>query len=145
MKAITFLMTCLVASLVSPLAQADAEAEIAYRKGVMKIVGGHMTGLGTILRKGVHGEDLQFHARGMANIAAIVPDVFPAGSGDGKTEALKAIWEKPEAFSSAVEKFVTAANNINTAVESGDKAAIGGAIKQLGGSCKGCHDDFRED
>ena len=29
------------------------------------------------------------------------------------------------------------------AADSGEMSAIGPAIKKLGGSCKGCHDNFR--
>lgn len=124
---------------------ADAEGEIAYRKGVMKVVGGHMSAMGAILRKGVHTDDLGYHADGMADIAAIAPNVFPAGSGEGKTDSLPAIWEQPEAFKVAMDKFVAAADGMSAAVDSGDRSKIGPAIKALGGSCKGCHDDFKAD
>ena len=128
-----------------PIALADAEAEIAYRKGVMKVVGGHMSAMGAILRNGIHTDDLGYHAEGMAAIAEIAPDVFPAGSGEGKTKALPEIWEKPEAFRGAMDQFVSAADDMASAVGGGDRAQIGPAIKALGGSCKGCHDDFKAD
>jgi cytochrome c556 len=124
---------------------ADAAGEIKYRQGVMKVVGGHMASMGAVLRGRVHMSNLQMHAQGMADIAKIVPEVFPAGSGDGKTEALPAIWEKPDEFKAGLDKFVKAANEMAVAAGSGDMQAIGPAIKALGGSCKGCHDDFKEE
>ena len=123
---------------------ADAENEIKYRQGVMGVVGGHMNSIVAILRGGVHAGDLKMHAQGMANISSIVPTVFPEGSGDGKTEALAVIWEKPDAFKKAMDKYVAAAKGMAKAANSGDMQAVGPAIKELGGSCKGCHDDFRE-
>ncbi len=123
---------------------ADAAGEIKYRQGVMGVVGGHMSSMVAILRGDVHMDDLKLHAQGMANIATVVPSVFPPGSGDGKTEALAIIWEKPEAFKAAIDKYVDAANGIKKAADSGDMQAVGPAIKKLGGACKGCHDDFRE-
>lgn len=72
---------------------------------------------------------------------------FPAGSGpaDGiKTDALQAIWEKPEEFKAAAAKFVEEAGKFDALAKAGDIAAIGEGMKGLGGSCKGCHDKFRE-
>ena len=129
----------------SQLALGDAASEIKYREGVMEVVGGHMHAIVAILKGGVHGSDLKYHTRAMANIAGIVPDVFPEGSGKGKTEALAAIWEDKEAFAAAMDKFVKATDGIAMAGESGNISDIGPAIKALGGSCKGCHDDYREE
>jgi len=129
----------------SQTAFSDAKAEIKYRKSVMGVVGGHMQAMGTILKGQVHLNDLEFHAKGMANISSIVPKVFPVGSGKGKTEALPAIWEDKAEFKIAMDKFVTAAEDMASASGSGDMGEIGPAIKALGGSCKGCHDSFKEE
>ena len=53
---------------------ADGEAEYAYRHGVMEANGGHMTAMVTILRKGVHKDELALHARGISALAEISPD-----------------------------------------------------------------------
>lgn len=129
----------------SQAAFSDAKSEIKYRQGVMAVVGGHMKSMGTILKGQVHMEDLQFHAKALVNVSSIVPNIFPEGSGDGKTEALPAIWEDKAEFKSALDKFVSAAEGMAKASESGDMMVIGPAIKELGGSCKGCHDDFKEE
>tara|TARA_R110002072_G_scaffold104540_2_gene228993 strand:- start:7817 stop:8245 length:429 start_codon:yes stop_codon:yes gene_type:complete len=139
------LFVCFSLILASQFSFADAEAEINYRKAVMKVVGGHMGGIAGILRGGVHSEELAYHAKGMANVAAIVPGVFPQGSGDGKTDALPAIWEDDAAFKVAMDRFVTAAEAIGAAAETGDNGAIASKVKALGGSCKGCHDDYKAD
>jgi|TARA_B100000959_G_C14564032_1_gene452951 cytochrome c556 len=122
---------------------ADAAGEIKYRQGVMEVAGGHMNSLVAILRGRVHINDVKFHAKGIANLATLVPEVFPKGSGDGKTDALPSVWEKPEAFKTAMDRFTDAAANIAGAAESGDMSKIGPAMTALGDSCKGCHEDFR--
>ena len=81
----------------------------------------------------------------MADLAEIVPHVFPEGSGVHQSEALPAIWEQPDEFKEAVENFVKAAKGIATAAEGGDMSEIGPAMKSLGQACKGCHDNFREE
>lgn len=130
---------------ISQSAFSDASAEIKYRQGVMGVVGGHMKSMGTILKGQVHMEDLQFHAKAMARIADIVPTVFPEGSGKGKTEALPAIWEDKTGFKTALDKFIVATQEMAKASESGEMSVIGPAIQNLGGSCKGCHDNFKEE
>ena len=124
---------------------ADGEVEAKYRQGVMKSIGGHMSAIGTSLKNQVHLEDLAMHARGIAMLADVAPNVFPAGSGGEKTKARPEIWEDPDGFSASMNKFVGAAKDMAVAAESGDMAQIGPAVQALGGSCKGCHDDYKSD
>ncbi|MFN3989441.1 MAG: c-type cytochrome [Erythrobacter sp.] len=73
---------------------------------------------------------------------------FPAGTStaDGfKTEALPAIWEKPEEFKAAAQKLVDESAKLATLAGEGDKAAVGAQAMAMGGACKGCHDQFRLD
>ncbi len=75
-----------------------------------------------------------------------LPGWFPAGSGpqDGiKTDALAAVWTKPEEFAAAAAKFKDEAARFAAVAEAGDKAAIGAGAQALGGTCKGCHDKFK--
>lgn len=71
---------------------------------------------------------------------------FPAGTSnaDGfKTEALPAIWEKPEAVGAAVKKLVDESAKLASLAAGGDKAAVTAQVMALGGACKGCHEQFR--
>ena len=126
-----------------PFALADGEVEAQYRKSVMKSVGGHMSSMGTILKNNVHMEDLVMHARGLAGLADIAPEVFPAGSNIEKSKALPPVWENPAEFSKAMDRFIEAAEGMASAAATEDMSEIGPAIQALGGSCKGCHDDFK--
>ncbi|MEZ5742729.1 MAG: cytochrome c [Sphingomonadaceae bacterium] len=86
-------------------------------------------------------------AKAMSAKGVQIKDMFPAGTAleDGhKTEALKTIWEQPEKFEEARLALITKADALAAAAESGDGAAVGNAVKELGGSCKGCHDTFRK-
>jgi cytochrome c556 len=72
---------------------------------------------------------------------------FPVGSGpqDGvKTHAKELVWTQPDEFGRAATKLVEAAAALNAAAQSGDLAAVRGAVPPLGAACKGCHDRFRE-
>lgn len=121
---------------------ADPEAEAKYRHDVMEAIGGHMSSMGVILRNGIHGEDLLAHAEAISAMAKIAPNIFPEGSKTAESDALDAIWEDPEGFNEALEKFGEAADGMAVAAKTGDMGKIGAAIKALGGSCKGCHDNY---
>jgi cytochrome c556 len=90
---------------------------------------------------------IQAAAVAINGFAPKVETWFPAGSGpaDGiKTDALQAIWEKPEEFKQAAAKFVEESTKFNALAQAGNVAALGEGMKGLGGACKGCHDKFRE-
>lgn len=83
-----------------------------------------------------------------AQIATLAPQVrtwFPAGTGPdvGETDALPAIWEKPDDFASKTRDFRRAAEAMNAAAKSGDAATIKAAFGNLGKTCKACHDPYR--
>ncbi|PLK23738.1 cytochrome C [Porphyrobacter sp. TH134] len=80
--------------------------------------------------------------------AKLIEGHFPAGTSvdDGfKTEALPAIWQKPEAFKAAAQKLVDESAKLVTVSAGGDKAATAAQAMAMGGTCKGCHDQFRLD
>jgi cytochrome c556 len=120
------------------------EAAIKYRQNVMEAVGGTMGAIVALAKQEVsHPAHLALHARNMAVLASVVPDVFPTGSGEGDTDALPEIWSKPEAFKERLDAFVGAAKKLDAVVATGEMAGFGDALGALGQSCKGCHDDFR--
>lgn len=125
-------------------AEPTSEDLIKYRKSVMDAIGAHMGATSQILRAQVAYTHLQQHADGLAAMLAIAGDIFPAASSEGDTNALPAIWEKPTEFAAAIKKAQDAATAYRSAVSGGDSAAIGNAMRALGGACKGCHDDFRK-
>jgi cytochrome c556 len=127
------------------VALADGEAEYKYREGVMNSAKGHIQSIVAIIKGQVHMDNLQIHADGMVDVAGIMPDVFPAGSQTAKSEALDAVWDDPDGFKEALDKFVSAANGMAAAAKTGEMGEIGPAIQALGGSCKGCHDNFRQE
>lgn len=130
-------------------AAADAPPEIAERQENFEAIGDAMKGIGQELETG--NPDLVFigeQATDMNARAKKVAGLFPEGSSveDGfDTEALPAIWEKPAEFKKAHQNFVAASSTMITLAEEGDAAAVGAHMKELGGTCKACHDNFRVD
>ncbi len=78
-----------------------------------------------------------------------VGDLFPAGSGMDAgfdTEALAKIWEDPDGFAQVSQDAINASAELMAAAASGDVAAVGPQVGNLGmKGCKGCHDVYRVD
>lgn len=71
---------------------------------------------------------------------------FPAGSGPQtgvKTYAKPDIWSKRAEFRTAQDNFARAADGFQRAAATGNVDAIKAANRNLGGTCKACHDAFR--
>jgi cytochrome c556 len=73
---------------------------------------------------------------------------FPAGSGmqpGVKTSARPEIWSKRDDFHKAQDDFARQAELFQRVTGSANIDAIRSQARQLGASCKGCHDTFREE
>lgn len=85
-----------------------------------------------------------------STIAALAPKLetwFPKGSGPQdkvRTDAKAEIWTKPAEFQHAAQRFTAAATSFDALAKAGDVPGMRAAAKDLGGACKGCHDQFRE-
>jgi len=85
-------------------------------------------------------------AREIARIAPLQVKLFPAGSGPEsglKMEAKAEIWTDNATFVKLNQDLVQKANALNAVAAAGDMAGLGGAVKDLGGVCKQCHDRFK--
>lgn len=126
---------------------ADTTAEDAkdYRAAIMTTLRGHV-GAASMVVRGLVDDNGQLvsHAEALANSAGELENVFQEGSDVGESEALPAIWEKPDEFAAAINKLVEATAVLEEAAASGEQEAIGAAFREVGMSCRGCHDNFRE-
>jgi cytochrome c556 len=71
---------------------------------------------------------------------------YPAGSGPQsrqRTAAKAEIWTRGREFRAAQDAFARQATAFERIVAGGNAAAIRSGARQLGASCKGCHDTFR--
>lgn len=125
----------------SALAQ-DSAALIKYRQRVMRALSGHMGALGEYAKNNLpYDGHVAVHARGLAELSKLLPEIFPKGTENGKTDALPDIWAKPADFRKAAENMGDEAAKL-----AGMSDAMGAKaqIKELGKSCGGCHKKFRQ-
>lgn len=124
-----------------PLAIIDArQAELKKAGDAMKALGGYAKG------GDLSADVLKGHGATLAAVAKALPGWWPAGTAVGvsDSEALPAIWEKPDQFQARAVAFQTEAAALEQAIAGGDRAAIAAQVGKVGGSCKACHQDFRK-
>jgi cytochrome c556 len=126
------------------MADTSPEDAAKYRQSFMKALSGHAGAVSSITR-GIAGDPqyLDGHVEAIASLAAEMAAVFPEGSDTLESEALPAIWERPEDFAAAVADFSKAVDGLGEAAAGGDMAATEAAFREVGKACKGCHEDFR--
>ena len=136
------------------IAELDVDGMIKYRQSVMKALGGHTGAINRLVRGQVTlMEQLEMHAKAAQDIALTVATLFPAesippdaefGGATVATEALAAIGEQPMEFEKAVQKTIDATEELMEVVQAGNNKELPQAFKQVGESCKGCHENFRK-
>ena len=69
-------------------------------------------------------------------------DLFPDGSGEGKTEAAPAIFTDRAGFEGKISEFGTVLAKVTEAVPA-DLGALQASLKEVGESCGACHKAYR--
>ena len=133
------------ASLSAPAQALEPAAAIQARKTVMASIGAHMNGI----KAGMgtkNGKLIAGHAKAIAALAPILPNLFPKGSGTeaGETRADPEIWRAWDDFVASAESLRNEAAELALVTELGDTAEIAaqfGAMARVG--CGTCHRRFR--
>ena len=122
------------------------EDAIKYRQSAFTVMAAHMGRIGAMAQGRV-----PFDAKAAADNAVIVSTMarlpftaFGEGTDKGMPNRAKPeIWKDSAKFKAATDKMVAEIGKLETAAKSGNLDAIKAAMGGVGGSCKGCHDDFR--
>ncbi len=128
------------------LAQVKPEVLVKQRQSAMTLVGKYFGPLGGML-KGAVPYDAAVVARnaGYLEVLAKMPwDGFAESTKGEKSRALPAIWTDGAKFKQAQDQMQTALANLVTVSKGGDEAKVKAAIGDVGKTCGGCHDNFRE-
>jgi len=126
---------------------ASPEESVDARKKNFKDIAGAMKASANSFKTGTPDAALiKANAAIIAGYADKVPTWFPAGTavGVGKSEAKPVIWTDKAGFAKAAGDFSVAAKAYKATADKGDLAATAKALGTLGGTCKGCHDTFRQ-
>ena len=80
----------------------------------------------------------------IAEWARMIPNYFPENSDSGDTKARADIWINFDDFKTRAFANEKAALTLISTAKTGDVSATIGALKGLGGTCKSCHDNFKD-
>lgn len=126
---------------------ADAAASVEARQKGMKAVGVSTKAMNDGLNGDASAAELKAIADRLDALAEQSAGWFPAGSGPGsgvKTKARAEVWSKAGEFSVRRADFAAKADKLRAAAASGNRDATQAAFGAFRGTCKGCHDDFKE-
>jgi len=127
---------------------ATAEQAIKYRQSVYKVILWNFGPMAAVVQGKAPYEAKEFERRAarVAEMAPMLIEGYPAGSATGATTRAKAeIWQNMDDFKQLMTAMENKATALATAAKSGDQAKSVAAFKDLGGSCKACHDKYRSD
>lgn len=123
----------------------DNTGVIEYRQKLMGSIGANMGAIGDIMKYKLPLQgNIKGHAQAINANAKLVTAAFKHKAAEGKTDAKPEVWSNWSKFEEAANKMEMASAKLADVAGGGDMAAVGDAIKSLGGACKGCHDDFRK-
>jgi len=125
---------------------AKPEDAIKYRKGALTVMGAHFSRVAAMA-----GGKAPYDAKAAAENAAIAESMaklpwaaFPEGSDKGETKAKPEIWTDKARFAEAAEKMQAEMTKLNVAARVGTLDALKPAVSSVAGTCKNCHDNFRQ-
>ena len=131
---------------VNALAQAKPETLVKQRQAAMTLIGKYWGPLGG-MAQGKVPYDANVVARNAGFLEALskMPwDGFHPSTQGEKTAALPEIWKDEAKFKAAQEFLQGNVAKLVSTAKGGDEGAVRAALGDVGKSCGGCHNTFRE-
>lgn len=126
-------------------ALAEDDPAISYRQKVMGSNGANIGAIADILKFSLPYQDnIKVHANELSENASLIPSAFKKNVSEGPTDAKPEIWENWDEFEQYAKDLQNASDKLAEVAAGGDMAAVGAQLKEVGGACKQCHEDFRK-
>ncbi len=124
-----------------------AKHALKMRQAVFRLLGSNMGPLGA-MAKGkipVNAQVVEKNALRINQLSQMIADYLATDTSkfELETEALDNIWTESEKFSNKIIALTAASEKLHKVAQSGDEKAITAAIRGVGKTCGGCHDDFK--
>ena len=146
MKTIAALaLAAMAATLSAPAAAQFAKAEdaIKYRQGALFVIGQHFGRLGAKAQGKIpfDAKAAQDNAEVVLNMSKLPWAGFGPGTEGGK--AKPAIWKEQAKYKEHADKFEAEAVKLAAAAKTGNLDNLKAAFGDAAGTCKACHDAYR--
>lgn len=124
----------------------EVEDAIEYRQGVFQAMKWYFGPMAAMAKGEIEYDAAEFTRRAemLSQLSHMPEEGFIAGSDSGDTDALPEIWENKDKFSAGFDKLQETTAVLAEASKSGDMNTIMPAFGEVGKTCKGCHDNFRD-
>ena len=148
MKTIAALALAAVAATLSAPAAAQcakAEEAIKYRQGALFVIGQHFGRLGAMAQGKIpfDAKAAQDNAEVVLNMSKLPWAGFGPGTEGGK--AKPAIWKEQAKYKEHADKFEAEAVKLAAAAKTGNLDNLKAAFGDAAGTCKACHDAYRNE
>ena len=124
---------------------AKPEDAIKYRKASFTVMAAHFGRLGA-MAQGKAPFDAQAAAANadvVASMAKLPWAAFGEGTDQGDTKAKHEVWSQAPKFKELADKLQTESVKLAAAAKTGKEDAFKAAFTATAGTCKSCHDDFK--
>jgi cytochrome c556 len=124
---------------------AKPEDAIKYRKSALFVMGAHNSRLGAMAQGRIpfDAKSATENAEIVAVMAKLPWGAFIDGTDTGDTKAKAEIWKDSTKFKEYAGKLQLESEKLVLAAKSGNQDAFKTAFTTTSGTCKSCHDDFR--
>ncbi|WP_142847837.1 cytochrome c [Telmatospirillum sp. J64-1] len=139
-------MAAAIALSIGPASAQDAKPEeiLKMRQGIFQAVRMNFGPLGGVARGNTaFGPEAVERAEALAALAKVAAQGFPAGSDNIPGSNTKPAAFQDASFGEKMEAFGAEAAKLAQLGQAGDEAGFKAQIAAVGGSCKACHDSFR--
>lgn len=146
----TSLLALILATLGSTAAHAQfakPEDALKYRKGSFFVMSQHFGRIGAMVQGKVpfNPSVVQENADTVTMLAKLPWAAFGEGTDMvPETKAKAAIWDQPAKFKEAADKLVKESENLRVAAKTGNLDVVKKAFGATAGTCKACHDQFKD-
>lgn len=153
-KAIAVLIGTAMMSTFSVLAEPAKSAKQAkdvteYRQAILRLVKSNVGALGAMNKGAIpfNAETMQTNSLRLEQLSLMLGDYFATDTSgfDVDTAALDKIWGNQADFTDKINALTAAAKNLNIVARADDATQFKPAIGRVFKSCKGCHDNYKED
>ena len=127
----------------------QAKDVTAFRQAILTLVKSNVGALGAMNKGAIpfNVDMMQTNSLRLEQLSLMLEDYFATDTSgfDVDTAALDKIWENQADFKDKISALTAAASNLNKVAKAGDTTQFKPAIGQVFKSCKGCHDNYKED
>ena len=130
---------------VEALAQANPNQLIANRKGAMGLQGKYLGPMLAMVqdRSPYDPAVIQRNTEYLAVLTRLAWDDFqPTTVGNANTRAKEDVYKDAAKFKAGIDEMQAEMQKLSVAARSGDRAAVGLAVRSVGKACNSCHEAF---